>query len=635
MADRPPEEAGRARVAACSRCGANLAADARYCMACGAPAAVPSAPPPPPAYMPRPDSWPGAPAGLQKRRPLPVPLALVGIVAVLVAGAVIWRGTGDGPAATNKVPPAAIPLSGRAIVGETHEIGSETSEPGRDTTLRAPADGPLAGMTISIPGDAYVEQTAFTVSARDLRLSGYGGKITALTDLVVVENGGVYAASPMIVTIPLAIPAGSFAMGVYLHEDGALEPMPLIDETSTSVSLLSRHFSSFFVAAIAEAALPENIGTGFRAGEDDIQATNYGSYIAPNGYCDGQALAEMWYFDERRSTGAPSLWGLTDNNGKGATTSFWEDDSNAYRLSSSIHLDTDYWTLSAKITLAFQKARVDQLQWDAFRYAMLITGQPQFVGLSVGDNPGGHVLVAYAATATGLWVADPNYPGALRDIVWDAKAKGFKPYDSGDNAKSSKRHYDRIGFFGRTALIDWDAIGARWAEVDRGSVGTDRFPLPVLSILSANPDGTQSWSPMRDGPIDTTRPGLALASANGSLPMRATLFSGTRELGKVVSGTSRYVNLGEGVSDLGVFVEAQDVYGDWSAVDFYHYNLAGPPPASPAPQTPSPLTSTRPTVPPAPASTSAYDCSKDPPNTDIGRMEWFLHCQWIQPTAGH
>jgi hypothetical protein len=626
-------------VPPCLRCGANLVADAHYCIVCGAPTAAPSAPPPPAAYMPGPTPWPGAPTGVSNRRPLPVLLGLVGIVVVLVAGAAIWRGSGDGPVDATTMPPATTALSGEAIVGATHEIGSETSEPGQDTTLRAPADGPLAGMTIAVPGDAYAEQTAFTVSARDLRLTGYDGKITALTDLIVIENGGAYATSPMTVTIPVQIPTGSFAMGLYLREDGALEPMPLVDETPSSVTVLSRHFSSFFVAAIAEAALPDDIGTGFRAGEDDIQAANYGSYIAPHGYCDGQSLAELWYFAERRAAGAPQLWGLTDNNGKGATTSFWEDDSNAYRLGAVIHHDTDYETLSATIELAFEKAKVDQLQWDAFRYAMLITGQPQFVGLSVGNDPGGHVVVAYAATRTGLWVADPNYPGALRDIAWDERSKGFKPYDSGASATSSKEHYDRIAFYGKTALVDWAAIGARWAEVDSGTIGSRLFPLPVLSMLITNPDGTQTYSPMRDGPIGTTTLSLQLTSPDASVFMQASFYDGTRMIGSIVSGTPGAIVIGDGITDLGVYIQGldmNDIHSQWSAVDFYHFTLTAPPPSSIVPATPSPAppTAAPPTAPPAANPTSAYDCSKGPPDSQIGRMEWELRCTGIPPTAG-
>lgn len=610
----------------CLRCSANLAADARYCVMCGAPSASPSAPPPPATYMAGPTSLPGTPTGVSERKPLPLLLGFVGIVVVLVAGVAIWRGTGDGPVDANTMPPAATALSGEAIVGTTHEIGSETSDPGQKTTLRVPADGPLAGMTIEIPGDAYAEQTSFTVSAQDLQLSGYDGKITALTDLVVVENGGAYSASPMTVTIPVVIPAGSFAMGLYLREDGTLEPMPLVDETSSSVTVVSRHFSRFFVAAIAEAALPENIGTGFRAGEDDFQTPNYGSYIAPHGHCGGQSLAEMWYFAERRAAGAPPLWGLTDNNGKGATPSFWEDDSVAYRLSSSVHKDLDWETLSGTILLAFEKAKVDQLQWDAFRYAMLITGQPQFVGLSVGDDPGGHVVVAYAATRTGLWVADPNYPGKLRDIAWDENAKGFKPYDSGADAKSSKKHYDRIGFYGKTAMIDWDRIGARWAEVDRGSIGTDLFPSAVLSIVISDPDGTYTLSPMRDGPIDTTQVELALTSSDDSWPeMRATLYNGTEAIGTVEMGRFGLLSL-DGITDLGVYIEAKDPKdpkGEWEAVDFYHFALTAPTPPSP-----TPLTSAKPT-PPAPDST--YDCSA-PVVSEGDRIGWILNCsEWTLP----
>jgi hypothetical protein len=627
----------------CPRCGAIPAAGARFCVACGTPIAAPATAPAPAAYPPPPASWPAPTAPLTHSR-MPARLGLLAIVATVVASAAIWQVSNSGSADTNTLPPATTPLSGDVVVGPPQEIGSETSEPGQATTLRVPAGEPLAGMTISVPGDAYDAATAFSVSVRDLQVNGYGGAIAALTDLIVVENGGAYSAAPMTVTIPVALPAGAFAMGLYLGDDGSLEPMPLVGETSSSVTVLTRHFSRFFIAVIAEEALPENIGTGFRAGEDDIQTPNYGSYIEFRGHCAGQSLAEMWYFEERRAAGAKPLWGLTDNNGKGTTPGFWPDDSYAYRLSSSIHHELDWETLSGTILLAFEKAKVDQLQWDAFRYAMLITGQPQFVGLSVGDDPGGHVVVAYAATRTGLWVADPNYPGTLRDIAWDGNAKAFRPYDSGADAASSEEHYDRIAFYGKTALVGWDQIGARWAQVDDGSIGTGLFPSPALYIQITNPDGTTAWSPMTDGPLATSQPVLSLVSPSVAISMQASFWDGTDWLATIVStpGTSWQVSLRDGISDLGVYFRAKnpaDAKAEWRAVDFYRFKVSVLPPASLAPATPlstptpAPPTARPSTAPtPTPVATPADTFACGPRPSDLeGGLDWDLHCQGIQP----
>ena len=177
--------------------------------------------------------------------------------------------------------------------------------------------------------------------------------MTPISDLIVVDNGGAYAATPMTVSVPVTIPDGTFAMGFYLLDDGSLEPMPLVDESPTTATVMTRHFSSFFIAAITDAALTaavgDGIGTGFHPGEDDFQTPNYGSYLAPGGHCGGQALAMMWYFEERRSKGALQLWGLHDANGRGGTLGLWEDDSNVYRLASTVHEDYSWGSWSLQI----------------------------------------------------------------------------------------------------------------------------------------------------------------------------------------------------------------------------------------------------------------------------------------------
>jgi hypothetical protein len=265
---------------------------------------------------------------------------------------------------------------------------------------------------------------------------------------------------------------------------------------------------------------------------------------------------------------------------------------------------------------------------------MLITGQPQYVRLLASDAAVAHAVVAYAATPTGLWIADPNFPGKLRDIEWDQKARAFKPYDSGPTAATSDVHFDTIAFLGKTAMIDWDKIGERWAEVDSGSIGTGPFPLPVLSIQITNPDGTQTWSPMRDGPIDTTRPTLELAGDDYAPPLRATLYDGTRKIGALTDQESAEVTLPNGISDLGVYIEAKDAKYGWRAVDFYHFALTAPPPSSVAPSTPASAepspSPAPPTAGPTPAPAPTYDCSKVP-TTPLEQMQWDLNCQGISP----
>ena len=534
---------------------------------------------------------------------------------------------------TASLPPAATPLKGSVTLGDEQPVGGATSSTTADTTLTAPAGGPLAGLSVVIPAGAYSVATTFHLGARPLTLTGYDGKLTSLSDLVVIENGGAYAATPMTVTVPVTLPDGWFAMGVHLRDDGSLEPMPLVTETPTSVTVMTRHFSSFLIVAIAEAALPANIGTGFRVREDDIQTPNYGSYVSPGGHCAGQSLAEMWYFAVRRAAGSPALWGLTDNDGRGGTMDFWQDDSRAYRLASSVHEDLVWSTLSARVAYFFEKAKVDRLQWDAFRYAMLISGQPQFVGLSVGDQGGGHVIVAYAATPSGIWVADPNFPGALRQIAWNARSADFTAYASGASAAESDELYDRIAFWGTTSLIEWGQIGERWAELDAGTIGDDRFPGAGLARIITTAEGAQDVELLADGPVDSVNQRFILAS-DPSIPMRATLYEGTRQIGQVSGSDEAKITLAYGINDLGVYFEAQR-NGSWEAVQFKRYAVTAPPPDLPTQSAGLPTVPPLPTGAPrpTPARSSEYDCSNPPASskTSLAYINWSLHCQAIQP----
>jgi hypothetical protein len=649
--------------AGCPYCGATVTLDAAGNSACGhlrsAMPGPPQAPPAPAAPPPNPGWQQPAPPpnpGWQQPAPPPNPgwqqqsgylapapvkpgcgcgrvvgcllllvvAAVIGIVALLAATggfSIDIGGTGNG----TYIPPANAPLEGTITVAGAEPITMQTIDPGVAATITAPTGGPIPGLAIQVPAGAFSSATPFTISASAITVSGYDSRITAISPLITVENGGGYAAAPITVTVPVTIPAGSFALGFYRHADGSLEPMPLIDETATSITIATRHFSAFFIALVAEKSLPNNIGTGFRPREDEFQTPNYGSYLAPNGHCAGQSLAEMWYFTERKAKGAPQLWGLTDNNGRGVTADFWQDDAYAYRLSSSVHRDLDWETISGTIELAFEKAKVDRLQWFAFRYAMLITGQPQFVGLSEGMEDGGHVIVAYAATQTGLWVADPNYPGELRSILWNEGPKSFTTYESGANAKSSKYHFDKIAFYGSTSLVEWDKIGSHWAEVDAGTIGNDRFPKSDLMTRVKNPDGTTTWLGFREGTaLTTTTPELGFLAADPKIAMRATLYIDTRQVAVLEpNGTApdiKTVKLDLGRNNIGVFIEAFRNL-EWNPVDFWRFEVT----------TPAPLPSTGMETPDATATpaSSGYDCTQPKPTSQIGELDWLMHCQGI------
>lgn len=553
-------------------------------------------------------------------------LLVLVLLAVLVAiGVIGGRGT--------SLPGASGRLDGTLTVGSPVVVTSGTAKPGRDAAIAVPTGARGAGLEIAVPSGAYSEATRFEVSLSPLTATGYKGLVTPISDLVTVENGGAFAAQPMLVTVPVTIPEGWFALGFLVRADGTLEAMPLVAESATSVTVATRHFSSFFIGAVEAALLPAEVGTGFRAGEDDLQTVNYGTAVAPFGHCTGQSVAAVWWFTERKASGAPALWGRTDNLDRGGTPGFEEDDRTALRLATSLQEDAQFAARGAKALDWLMRADADHLQWLAFRYAMTVTSEPQLVGLYETGKHGGHEIVAYAATATGLWVADPNHPGELRSIDWNAAKGAFTPYPSSTTAATSTSNYDLIGMDGQWALFDAGEVAARWADAEDGTVGDDRFPVITIEREVVAPDGSTTYEPLADGVIDTHAPRLSFSPSTAlQAPLRVTFFAGTTALRRIAGGKVGPVDIGYGNVDLGVLVEAQVAPvtpkdDGWRWLDFQRFALVAPAPSGMptlAPATDAPPEATQP---PEPAATpdDGIDCNATPP-PGIAGVKWGLKC---------
>ena len=195
----------------------------------------------------------------------------------------------------------------------------------------------------------------------------------------------------------------------------------------------------------------------------------------------------MWYYIERTQQGMSTLWNRFDNNGDApATPDLWQDDSLGYRLASVVQHDVDYESWLLKIILALGAAD-DPLNWNAFLYAMLVTGEPQFVGIRNTTVGGGHAMIVYKADAdTGtLYIADPNYPGNSGRKIQYANG-AFAPYNSGASKAEidagNGEAYDDIHYLAKTALVSWSQIAKRWSEFDSATVGNGIFPAYTLYV---------------------------------------------------------------------------------------------------------------------------------------------------------
>ena len=125
----------------------------------------------------------------------------------------------------------------------------------------------------------------------------------------------------------------------------------------------------------------------------------------------------------------------------------------------------------------------------------MVTGEPQFVLIRNSAGEGGHAMVVYKVNFNEgkLYIADPNYPNnrvagdgseSIRTI--DYVGGVLKPYETGLTAGENSTTMDQIGYFGKTAYIDWGQMAIRWVEVENKTIGNDRFPTYQLKIQNDN-----------------------------------------------------------------------------------------------------------------------------------------------------
>ena len=361
----------------CPSCGLAIKPGAKFCSACGRPLrAVPVAEKPAaePTHAQR-QTETGKPGGRNKRFLIIAAACCAVFVIILVA--VLASASGNG-GVTGKL------HTGTPVLVAEGSVGPE----GGAVAVDSGGNSALDGMVISVPAGAYGGETGFTVSEAAITSQTFGELFKPITPLISVDNGEAFAEAPLEVTIPIHLEEGQFAMGFYYDDEtGTLEGIPLVDETDSSITLATKHFSDIYIA-MAEAGdilcrALTGIDTGFRPGEDDFVTSNMGSYPVPGGYCVGQCIAEQYYYlmKDRGGPWSGQLYGRFDNNGLGDTPGLEYDDANIYRLCTVMQKAYTYnWYANSPDILEYRdfKSRgSDEKTFLALAYAMLGTGQPQ------------------------------------------------------------------------------------------------------------------------------------------------------------------------------------------------------------------------------------------------------------------
>lgn len=505
--------------------------------------------------------------------------------------------TASASAGTGPTRPHPPVRTGDITAGPKTELASQPVGASGGTVAVNKTGDPLDGFVVDVSPQAYTDGRTFKISSAPITKQSFGSDINPISPMITVENGGGYSDTPMYVRVPVKVPEGNFAMGfIYNEKTKQLEGMPLVGSDTESVTVATRHFSNFFISMIEKTLLKKDSDSGFRPGIDDWQFTNYGSFIAPGGHCEGQSLSAMWYYCTQPDGNGACLYNRYDNNGdKPATSAIWQDDSLGYRFASMVQTEkhaqfTDaFWDNLAGVDWqlvnnSWQIKHIagigDENILNLFSYSIRATGEPQEVGI-YSNAGGGHAMIVYKVVGNALYVSDPNYPGNTdRKIIFYSGEGKFKPYNSGANKKEIEagngKSYENIQYLAKSTVVPWDKIAGHWATLKNKTVGNDKFPQYVLNVV----DEQGGTTPLTDGYIAkkktfTVRPA---SNTQGILYFR----DGT-ELKHDNNGS---VELNSGNNLLGIWIMGK-VGTDWQYIDFKYFNVKfddgkckTPPPAS-------------------------------------------------------
>jgi len=533
--------------------------------------------------------------GRKGKAGLKIIIAVIAVVVLAIVGILIFSNPGKG---TLKL-------------GKSNPLMSFTAMSSGTSVSVTDSSSALVGMNISIPSSSYSSNVNFSIETTDISSHTFGSNFNPITPLITVNNNQTISRLPIRIRIPINISENDFAMAFYYdRKEGTLEAIPFESISSSHITILTTHFSEIVISSISQADLKKSgrkIDTGFTPGKDDWSFVNYGSAISPGGHCAGQSLTMAWYYyNQYLGNKEARLNDRFDNNGLGLTESFWQDDSYGYRFASVIQESITWNSWEFQYYLQMSDQDHEDI-YNAFVYSMLLTGEPQFMGIftqdSSGNRAGGHALIAYKIDNGKIYVTDPNYPGKSDRYV-TLQDRVFLPYSSGANANDimtrGATSYNEILFVGKSALIDFNTIEQQYAKVLDKTIGNYEFPTISARYLSDYSNSTTTWSDVKgdinysDIPaiIDQYKGIILIAVETGYDDVVYTIYKGTEKLfGPFTPDEDGYayfeVPLTSGKNDIGIQADAvynnKLYYSDFFRINVNYTGSSGSSVPSPSP----------------------------------------------------
>lgn len=350
------------------------------------------------------------------------------------------------------------------------------------------------------------------------------------------------------------------------------------DKNANTITFLTASFSDF-VAVKVYIQLSKLVGvtnysvdTNFRSATNGWFIPNYGSVQTQGGMCLGMVNYAKWYYKYHTNDTA-----LYSKYIEGNTTE-WRDDNTAIQLAARAQLaSTGIWgsLTTEERNWAEANAREVGLSWLS---GMLVTGEPQLIGLKARLNNGTYLDYAHAVLTYGYYngsfqLYDPNFPGTalgdrMRIIPFDYNYGFNETYVSG-KTRASNLVFNIFYHASSKLSATPDNYKGLFDSAQIDFQGSSTFPTITLTDETTTPNGTTPIDTNNDGIRDTNNSKTVISGTitGGRDTINSTLVfvDNKKYVSPVVRGEfSIEVPLLSGDNDVVILATDEDTFSNWA-----------------------------------------------------------------------
>ncbi|NLE03647.1 MAG: hypothetical protein GX638_02445, partial [Crenarchaeota archaeon] len=496
--------------------------------------------------------------------------------------------TGVSPTATPTVSDRVTITKGQTTQVTTQTIGSTGG------AIQVDSAGPMKGLKIDVPQAASNEAIQFQVTYADVtNINGLPQGASVKSKLITVSTSGSsdwnkykIFDKQIEVTFPYdssAVSDESKLIRFYWYDEstGALDAAGFFseDKSAKTITFLTSAFSSFIAIEIdmliADLDNTDySVDTGFRPATEGWFIPNYGSYLESGGNCLGMTSYAKWYYSYGKEQAGV---GLYQNYRQGNLTE-WRDDATAIQLATRCQSgNSGIWgsLTTEERDWAKSNAREVALSWI---HGMLVTGEPQLVGLKTRYNngtwaSGGHAVLTYEYSLGAFEIYDPNFPGStigdsMREIPFTYSSGFSQTYVSG-LTRSDSLVFNIFYHAGSKMSATPDAYQGLYDSAEKDFSDNSIFPTVTLTDITTTPTGTTPVDTDGDGIRDTPESTAIISGTitGGQQAISSTLIfvSNQKYITSVTDGAfSQEVPLYNGENDLVILATDKNTFTNWA-----------------------------------------------------------------------